>query len=139
MDSCSLCGKTTKLLSHHTSYKPEETIEICKSCHWSIHRPEIDTFYPAPYKCPMRTESITCIDVCLISCSKDDCLYSFRNKHPKCTHPGSNSPVRQERRKQGLCEWNNRACRGLIQKCPDCGFSYCEHHRHWVLDQDGNL
>lgn len=36
--ACELCGlDTARLVLHHTSYIPEEVIEICKTCHWHIH------------------------------------------------------------------------------------------------------
>jgi hypothetical protein len=136
---CPLCRRSMDLLIHHISYIPEKTIEICKGCHWGIH--------PAPKHCPMRTDSITITDTCLISCQKaydpynrdpnqDACPYHFRTKYKGCPDPGSNSELRKARRKQGLCEWHAATCQGEITKCPKCGFSYCDYHRHWLLDTD---
>jgi len=36
---CKICGKEGVLVTqtHHISYKPEKTIEVCKGCHWRIH------------------------------------------------------------------------------------------------------
>lgn len=39
-DQCKLCGKATTLESHHTSYSPERTIDICRQCHLRLHDKE---------------------------------------------------------------------------------------------------
>ena len=36
---CSICGKSdSKIIKHHTCYEPEETIDVCWTCHNKIHR-----------------------------------------------------------------------------------------------------
>lgn len=35
--SCQLCGATTQLQEHHTSYNPPEKITICRPCHQKQH------------------------------------------------------------------------------------------------------
>ena len=45
-----------------------------------------------------------------------------------CYEHGSDSDLRKERRKQGLCEWHNTMCRGEIKECEYCGYYYCEYH-----------
>jgi hypothetical protein len=139
-ERCSICGKDQGLLLHHISYVPEKTIVVCKSCHWNIHRKDKDPFYPAPKHCPLRTDSTTITDTCLINCQKDDdCPYSFRKKFPKCSHPGSNSELRKQRRLEGKCEWHAATCSGKITKCPECGFSYCDYHRHCLSDAEKQI
>lgn len=34
---CPLCGQKGNLEEHHISYEPEQTIDVCKSCHGAIH------------------------------------------------------------------------------------------------------
>jgi len=34
---CTLCNDRPSSVSHHTSYNPEETIDVCPSCHAEIH------------------------------------------------------------------------------------------------------
>lgn len=36
---CFICG-VSDTVSHHTSYEPEVTIEVCSRCHGKIHRKE---------------------------------------------------------------------------------------------------
>jgi len=46
-DSCYLCDSEPTQL-HHVSYRPEETIAVCSSCHASIHSntPPDDSLVP---------------------------------------------------------------------------------------------
>jgi len=38
MTGCIECGeKNKKLLNHHVSYEPEETVKLCYSCHRKVH------------------------------------------------------------------------------------------------------
>lgn len=35
---CVLCGESrARLETHHVSYLPEQTVEICSRCHWDVH------------------------------------------------------------------------------------------------------
>ena len=38
MEKCVYCGVKEKLLEHHIRYNPEETVIVCKSCHFKITR-----------------------------------------------------------------------------------------------------
>ncbi len=35
--SCTICGNTKNLVSHHKSYDPEIIEVLCKSCHKTVH------------------------------------------------------------------------------------------------------
>lgn len=37
MSECELCGVANKLDEHHTSYQPETTVMLCRSCHQKVH------------------------------------------------------------------------------------------------------
>jgi len=39
-EGCAICGSKDDLDEHHLSYEPEETIEVCSSCHSKIHTRE---------------------------------------------------------------------------------------------------
>jgi hypothetical protein len=127
---CEKCGNQDVLLFHHVSYIPEKVISVCKKCHWTIHAPELGRKYiRKPWNCPLRHgEELTINDTCYIRGNCGDCKFSFRIKFPGCKYPGSNSTLRQERRKRGLCEWHASTCEGIVRKCPACPFSYCEYH-----------
>jgi len=45
-----------------------QTIIVCKSCHWNIHRENKDPVYPAPKHCPLRKDAITITETCLSNC-----------------------------------------------------------------------
>jgi len=36
-NECVICG-ADETITHHTSYNPEETAQVCRSCHGKIHR-----------------------------------------------------------------------------------------------------
>ena len=41
MSKCPICNKKEKkLIKHHTSYQHNITIEVCKPCHYIIHKTE---------------------------------------------------------------------------------------------------
>lgn len=37
MSECIECGSRENIDKHHTSYEPEETVMLCRSCHQSVH------------------------------------------------------------------------------------------------------
>lgn len=37
MNECELCGTPEDIVEHHTSYEPEETVMVCRSCHGRVH------------------------------------------------------------------------------------------------------
>lgn len=37
IDRCVICGEKRKLVKHHTHYKKDITIPICRDCHHAIH------------------------------------------------------------------------------------------------------
>lgn len=38
MEKCKICNKTFQnIISHHTNYEKDETIDVCMSCHGKIH------------------------------------------------------------------------------------------------------
>lgn len=55
--TCSLCGRHPDILDeetleqfvkHHTSYEPEETITLCRSCHQKLHKSGVAKGKPKP-------------------------------------------------------------------------------------------
>jgi hypothetical protein len=34
---CLMCGTENELLQHHISYEPEDTVTLCKKCHFKVH------------------------------------------------------------------------------------------------------
>lgn len=47
MTECEICQRTENLVKHHTNYKEDTTIKICRKCHYKIHRKgEFGMFFP---------------------------------------------------------------------------------------------
>ncbi len=46
MNKCVVCDKENKLIEHHTNYKKNKKVWVCRSCHTKIHLGK----YPE-YKC----------------------------------------------------------------------------------------
>ena len=46
MNKCVVCDKENKLIEHHTNYKENKKVWVCRSCHTKIHLGQ----YPE-YKC----------------------------------------------------------------------------------------
>jgi len=46
MNLCELCERKEAVLTHHITYHPSKTIEICKSCHGKIHK--FGNYFPNP-------------------------------------------------------------------------------------------
>lgn len=46
MTECVECGETEGIDRHHTSYDPEETVPLCRSCHQTVHSDESHELYP---------------------------------------------------------------------------------------------
>lgn len=40
-------GTAQRLITHHVTYSPEETIEVCDRCHQRIHNGELPEFQPS--------------------------------------------------------------------------------------------
>ena len=47
MRECLECGSTENIDQHHTSYEPEETVMLCRSCHQSVHGDESHELHPS--------------------------------------------------------------------------------------------
>ena len=45
---CAICGTEESIINHHTSYDPEETVPLCRSCHMKLHNGSIKSDIPAP-------------------------------------------------------------------------------------------
>jgi hypothetical protein len=44
--ACTLCGDDGDLDEHHTSYEPEETVMLCRSCHQTVHKADSHELQP---------------------------------------------------------------------------------------------
>jgi len=123
---CSICGKENNLVVHHTNglklgdsgydeLKLGDVVILCKSCHYKIHR---KTILKQKHKPIIGQDG----RVRLHPYDKESWSYM------PCYPPGSNSNLRIERRKAGLCEMCSSTCKGEIKECPICGYRYCEYH-----------
>lgn len=46
MTECVECGDTENIDQHHTSYEPEKTVPLCRSCHRQVHEDESHELHP---------------------------------------------------------------------------------------------
>lgn len=46
MSDCTLCDSTSNIDNHHTSYEPEETVMLCRSCHQEVHKADSHELKP---------------------------------------------------------------------------------------------
>jgi len=46
MTDCAECGSSDYVEQHHTSYDPENTVPLCRSCHQQVHADESHRLHP---------------------------------------------------------------------------------------------
>lgn len=69
--TCRICGSTYQIIGHHTNYKKETIIPICRTCHTMIHN---DWNHPLHPKEPMPHKRSRPCSICgkkLASVGKD--------------------------------------------------------------------
>jgi len=119
--TCEYCGEDLKYpVVHHCSYDNgffdmniKNYAVLCGKCHKNIRLREVSgltarAFVHVPFNETLLYEGIRDGRCCKVS----------------------NSELRRSRRSQGLCEMSCASCRGVIIKCPDCGYNYCDYHFH---------
>lgn len=43
---CEICKEEKELVNHHTSYKDDKTVALCRSCHSKVHTGSFPEYYP---------------------------------------------------------------------------------------------
>jgi hypothetical protein len=44
--TCAECGAVENVVEHHIQYEPEETVDLCRSCHRVAHENEDHEYHP---------------------------------------------------------------------------------------------
>ena len=62
MAKCHYCKKNKSYCEHHISYEPEETVPICKSCYYKVHKILENRIEWDGYICIKCGRHVSCMD-----------------------------------------------------------------------------